>query len=117
MKTRFPFVILLFLLTSLNVSAQWVKFKKKDLAFLAKVDTVSVVITYNKLHFNADNLTEKEFLEHIAQKIRKHLSNTEAEEWETEYFKYKNERWPEAFVNALNETNSSVKNAPIFVLN
>lgn len=117
MKAKFPFLILLFFFASISVNAQWVKFKKKDLAFLAKIDTVSVVITYNDLHFNSDNLDEKDFLEHIAQKIKKHLNNTEAENWETEYFEYKNEFWPKSFVKSLNKTTSRFKNTPIFVLN
>lgn len=117
MKTKFLFLFIVLFLASINVNAQWVKFNKKELTFLAKVDTVSVVITFNDLHFNANNLAEKDFLEHISQKIKKHLNNTEAENWKTEYFNYKNELWPQAFVNTLNETNAFFRNAPVFVLN
>lgn len=117
MNTKFPLLCIIFFFASINVNAQWVKFNKKELAFLAKVDTVSVVITFNDLNFNTNHLAEKDFLEHISQKISKHLNNTEAENWKTEYFNYKNELWPQAFVNTLNETNAFYKNAPVFFLN
>lgn len=117
MKTKLPFLFIVFFFATINVNAQWVKFNKKELAFLAKVDTVSVVITFDDLRFNGDNLVEKDFLEHISQKIKKHINGTEAESWKTEYFNFKNELWPQAFVNSLNKTTADYSNAPVFVLN
>jgi|SRR5690606_8027394 len=117
MKTKFALLILAFLFATINVNAQWVKFNKKELVFLAKVDTVSVEITFDDLLFNGDNLVEKDFLEHISQKIKKHLNDTEAENWKTEYFNFKNELWPQAFVNSLNKTTANYTNAPAFILN
>ena len=117
MKTKYLFPFLIFFITSLSLNAQWVKFNKKELSFLKKVDTVSVLITFNDLHFNADNLNENDFLEHISQKIKKHMNNTEAENWKTEYYNSKSELWPKTFVNTLNETIAFYKNAPVFVLN
>ncbi len=117
MKTKYSLLFIVFFFASINVNAQWVKFKKNELAFLAKVDTVSVDITFDGLRFNGDNLGEKDFLEHISQKIKKHKNSTEAESWKSEFFNFKNELWPRAFVNTLNETTAFYKNAPVFVLN
>lgn len=117
MKIRYSLLFLIFFFATLGLNAQWVKFNKKELAFLKKVDTVSVLITFNDLRFNADNLNENDFLEHISQKIKKHMNNTEAENWKTEYYNSKSELWPQAFVNTLNETTDFYKNAPVFVLN
>ena len=117
MKTKYSLPFLIFFFATLSLNAQWVKFNKKELTFLKNVDTVSVLVTFNDLHFNADNLDENDFLEHISQKIKKHLNNTEAENWKTEYYSSKSELWPKAFVNSLNETISVYNNAPVFVLN
>ena len=117
MKTRYSLLFLIFFFATLSVFSLWVKFNKKELAFLKKVDTVSVLITFNDLRFNADYLNENDFLEHISQKIKKHMNNTEAENWKTEYYNSKSELWPKAFINTLNETIAFYKNAPVFVLN
>ena len=117
MKISYSLPFLIFFFASISLNAQWVKFNKKELSFLKNVDTVSVLVTFNDLHFNADNLNENEFLEHISQKIKKHLNNTEAENWKADYYNSKNELWPKAFVNTLNETTAFYKNAPVFVLN
>jgi hypothetical protein len=117
MKAKYPLPLLIFFFITISLNAQWVKFDKKEVAFLKNVDTVSVLVTFNDLHFNADNLNENDFLEHISQKIKKHLNNTEAENWKAEYYNSKREFWPKAFVNTLNETTALYKNAPVFVLN
>lgn len=117
MEIKYSLPLLVFLFTTISLNAQWVKFSKKELAFLKNVDTVSVVITFSDLHFNADNLDENDFLEHISQKVKKHLNNTEAENWKSEYYNSKSDLWPKAFVTKLNETTALYKHSPVFVLN
>lgn len=96
--------------------SQWVKFKKKELIFLASEEKINVVFTYKGVEFNGDNLSETTFLNHIASKITRHQDTSEAVKWTHRYRQHKVKHWPEAFVSSLNKTVAPYKHAPTFVL-
>ncbi len=100
LKQLFFTLFIVFGIQCLN--AQHIKLDKKEMAFLASQEKVNVVFTYEDLHFNADNFTEREFLDYIKEKIEGKLNTEEALDWEQKQFAAKDSVYPKIFVAALN---------------
>ncbi len=102
MKLKYLLFTLFIALGTKFLTAQHIKLDKKEMAFLASQKKVNVVFTYEGVLFNADNLTESEFVNYIKEKIEGKLNAEEALEWEKRYFNAKDSIYPKIFATALN---------------
>ena len=109
--------LLLCLILLPTAHAQRINFDKEKLIFLAEVDKVNVVFTYNAPLYNGDNLTEEQFLTYIKAKIVEHANTYLAQEFTLEFNAAKYDRWPNEFVDTINEWAAAYENAPLFVYN
>ncbi|AFL79899.1 hypothetical protein Aeqsu_0386 [Aequorivita sublithincola DSM 14238] len=100
--TKFLLYTLFICLTASSLFAQHIKLDKKEMAFLATQEKVNVVFTYEGLRFNADTLTEPQFVNYIKEKIENKLDAKEALDWEKRYFNAKDSIYPKIFATALN---------------
>lgn len=102
MKFRFIFIVLFISFGSQSFFAQHIRLDKKELGFLASQEKINVIFTYDDLHFNADNLNQTDFINHIKTKIENKLGFEAALDWENRYFFAKDSVFPKIFVAAVN---------------
>lgn len=100
--TKFLLYTLFICLTASSLFSQHIKLDKKEMAFLATQEKINVVFTYESVRFNADTLTETQFVNYIKEKIEKKLDAKEALDWEKRYFNAKDSIYPKIFATALN---------------
>lgn len=108
---------LFFLLCSYSIFSQHIRLNKKEMAFLASQEKVNVVFTYDSLRYNADNFTERQFMDYIKQKIEKKLNSEEASDWERRHLAAKDSIYPKIFVASLNNRIKNYDYPVTFVLN
>ena len=115
MKKYFFFI--LFLILSYTLQAQFVKIDKKALQFLTSEQKVNVVFENENILFNADNLSESEFLTHINKKITHHKDSIIAKIWQDSYYLHKSIENQKAFIETLNVYSEKYNHIPKFVIN
>lgn len=93
--------------------AQHIKIDKNALSFLNSQEKINVIFVQDSL-LMIDDLYEMESIQKIKVKITRQSTVEEANTWIVNYNKSKNETWPEAFINKLNEKLSENKNPPLF---
>ena len=109
-------IFLLAFLFTFTAQSQVVKIDKKELAFLADEEIVSVTFSFNNLLFNGDDITEAAFLSHIDEKIRRIQNDTIAIDFLSLYNQSKENDFPSAYVQEVNKAIADYKKVPKFVL-
>ncbi len=117
MNSKYLLIILFIVIGNQFSVAQHIKLDKKEMSFLATQEKINVVFTYEGLLFNADNLTETEFVNYIKEKIEGKLNAEEALEWEKRYFYAKDSIFPKIFVTSINNRIKDYDHPIKFVLN
>jgi len=112
---RFFLFTIVLLISQQSIHSQRINMDKDVFAFLKTADTISVVHTTDSIQFNSDNISEREFVDHIIEKIRKHGDHEMADSWEKTYKNHTQEIWPAAFVDELNSRSETYKNPITFV--
>lgn len=102
MKFKLSFFVLFIAFSNQCCFAQHIRLDKKELAFLASQERMNLIFTYDNLHFNADNLSETDFLNYIKEKIENKLDFEAALDWEERYLFAKDSIFPRIFVTAIN---------------
>ncbi|MDN3724641.1 hypothetical protein QRD02_09615 [Aequorivita sp. SDUM287046] len=117
MKIKSILVLVLLFFGTHILCAQHIRLDKKEMAFLAAEKTVNVIFTYERLRFNADNLSEQEFLDYIKEKIETKLNTEEALDWEQRYFHAKDSVYPKIFATSLTNRIKNYDHPIEFVVN
>ena len=104
---------LVFTTISVSVFSQHIKIDKKKLEFLKTETHIQVKFKYDNLSFNANNLSEIDFIDYFKEKMASRQKDSTG--WTNAYFLHKDSLWQEAYVSKLNETLERYQ-APIFSL-
>src|SRR5690606_2389552 len=110
---KFLFIALFLCISSQFTLAQHIDIDKKALSFLASQEKVNVVFVYDSL-LMIDDLNEMDFIQKMRNKIGGQSVVEEANNWTLAYNGNKYKKWPEAFINQLNEKLGENENAPVF---
>ena len=113
---KFLFTSIVFFIGSQFLFSQHIDIDKKALSFLASQEKINVVFAHDSL-LMIDDLYEMESIQKMRQKITDQTTAEDANDWIIDYKNNKNETWPLAFLNQLNEKIGENNNSIVFLMN